>query len=340
MIIHGEMTARPLGPTGIQVSPLTLGTMTFSDGGWRAGEEQARAIFHRYLEAGGNSVDTANVYGGGRSEEILGSLIAETGSRDSLVLATKASAPTRPEHPNSRGNGRKHLLSALERSLRRLRTDYVDIFWLHLWDGSTPIADVMATLSAMVSSGKARTIGLSNVPAWYAAAAHGIARERGLEPPAALQMEYSLLERTVETEHLGAASQFGMSTVPWSPLANGFLSGKYDREGTPARGRLNPAASYPDRRDLTDEHWDVLKAVRRSAQRIGCTPAQVALAWVMQQPTVTTTIIGATTVGQLDDNLHAARVELAPIDRQELDAASQPRVGSPYRLFRVSGDVR
>ena len=327
--------ARLLGPTGLRVSPLTLGTMTFGDGGWRAGEDQARAIFRRYVEAGGNSIDTADVYGSGRSEELLGALMAETATRDSLVVATKASAPTSPGDPNGAGNGRKHLLASLEGSLRRLRTEYVDLFWLHLWDGATPAAEVMATLAGMVTAGKARAVGLSNVPAWYATTAAALASRYGLEPPAALQLEYSLLERAAETEHIPAAVHTGMSLVPWSPLASGFLAGKYTRDGsTPAgAGRLDPSAGYPDRRDHTERHWATLAAVIDTAQQLGCTPAQVALAWVMSQPVVATIIIGATNVDQLDANLAAAHLEVPAEALDSLSAVSQPALGSPYRLF-------
>ncbi len=330
-----DLSARLLGPTGLRVSPLMLGTMTFGEGAWKAGEDGARAIFHRYLEAGGNSIDTADVYGGGRSEELLGALIAETGTRDSLVLATKASAPTDPENPNRRGNGRKHLIAALEGSLRRLRTDYVDVFWLHIWDGITPVAEVISTLDSIVKAGKARAIGLSNVPAWYASSAAALAHHHGLEPPAALQLEYSLLERTAETEHVPAAQHHGMSLVPWSPLANGFLTSKYTRQSINAAtgGRLSTGGDYPDRREHDDHHWDVLDALVDAAERLGCTPAQAALAWVMHQPAVATTIIGATSVSQLDTNLIAAAIEVDHETRSTLDAASRRPSGSPYRLF-------
>jgi aryl-alcohol dehydrogenase-like predicted oxidoreductase len=335
MLIHDLSIANPLGSTGLRVSPLTLGTMTFAEGNWRAGKDHARAIFHRYIEVGGNSIDTANVYGGGAAEELLGALIAESGTRESLIVATKASAPTQPTHPNARGNGRKHLMTALDNSLKRLRTDYVDIFWLHLWDGTTPVADVMATLNHMVRCGKARTVGLSNVPAWYATAGHTLATAHGWEPPAALQMEYSLLERTVENEHVGAAEYCGMGLVPWSPLANGFLTGKYRRTpaGVEGEGRLQPDNRFPDSRGHTDQHWHILDLLRDVAGSLGHTPAQVALAWLIRQPAVATTIIGATTVEQLATNLDAASISLPPESLKALTEGSRPPLGNPYRLF-------
>ncbi len=227
---------------------------------WRAEEDQARAIFLRYLEAGGNSADTADVYGGGRSEELLGSLIAETGTRESLVLATKASAPVRPDDPNARGNGRKHL-------------------------------------------------------------------------PAALQLEYSLLERTCEIEHLSAAQHTTMSLVPWSPLAGGFLTGKYTRDDDIGTGRLSMAANYPDRREHRDRDWDILDAVHRCRARARLRARSGRARLGADRPTVATTVIGATTVEQLDTNLCAASIELPPEGRRALTSVSQPTLGSPYRLF-------
>jgi aryl-alcohol dehydrogenase-like predicted oxidoreductase len=219
-----------LGRTGLRVSPIALGALTFGEGGWRTGEETARSIFLRYVEAGGNFVDTAINYAGGRSEEMLGTFMKETGVRERLVVATKFAVATRPGDPNSGGNGRKNIVASLDTSLRRLRTDYVDLYWLHMWDAMTPVEEVMSTLDALVRSGKIRAIGLSNVPAWYAAKAQMIARCCHWEPVAALQLEYSLAERAIEREHVPAALDLGIGIVPWSPLANGLLAGKYTQE--------------------------------------------------------------------------------------------------------------
>lgn len=308
--------------------------MTFGDGDWRAGREASRAVLDRYLEVGGNSIDTADVYGGGRSEELLGEFLADSRLRESLVLGTKASAPARVGDPNSRGNGRKHLLAALDRSLRRLRTDYVDLFWVHLWDGATPVREVMSTLDGLVVSGKVRAVGLSNVPAWYATAAALIAGQHGWEPPAALQLEYSLLERTIEREHTGAASFTGMSVVGWSPLANGVLTGKYNPDETPGHGgRLDPSRNYPDQRPPTEHAWEVLAVVRRVAAELDSTPARVAIAWALGRPTIASVIVGATTPSQLDDNLAAVDLALTQDAWERLDAVSALGPATPYRLF-------
>ena len=321
-----------LGPTGLRVSPLGLGTMTFGTGGWHAGEDASRAIFHRYLARGGNLIDTADIYNGGGGEELLGRLIRETGSRDRLVLATKFGGPTDPSDPNARGNGRKHILAAIEASLRRLRTDYIDLYWLHLWDQVTGAEEVMATFDALVRAGKVRAVGLSNVPAWWATKAQLVARHHGWEPLAALQLEYSLVERSLEWEHLPAARDQGMAIVPWSPLGNGFLTGKYD--GKPSAGRLSPGSQWPMPVAPTEQHRQVLDAVRTVAEDIGRTPAQVALNWVVNRPGVLGTLVGATTVDQLDANLDALAIDLSAHHLALLDEASRPvPATTPHSLY-------
>jgi len=331
-----------LGPTGLRVSPLGLGTMTFGTGGWHAGQDASRAIFRRYLDRGGNFIDTADVYNGGGSEELLGRLIRETGTREQLVLATKFGGPTHPSDPNARGNGRKHLLTALEASLGRLQTDYVDLYWLHLWDQVTDAEEVMATFDALVRSGKVRAVGLSNVPAWWAMKAQLLARHRGGEPVAALQLEYSLIERSLEWEHLPVARDQGMAIVPWSPLANGFLTGKYDHHQLgEAPGRLSPGSPWPLPVTPTEQHRTILHTLRTVAAEAGRTPAQVALNWINNRPAVLGTLVGATTVEQLDANLDALTVELSARHRAMLDDVSRPPpVTTPHTLFARFPDSR
>jgi len=327
-----------LGHTGLRVSPLALGAMTFGQEDWGADEETSRAIFRRYLEAGGNFVDTANVYGNGRSEELLGTFLRETGARDQLVLATKCTGATAPGNPNAAGNGRKNMLASLDASLRRLQTDYVDLYWLHAWDTVTPVEEVMATFDALVRGGKVRAVGLSNVPAWYATKARMLAQARGWEPIAALQLEYSLIERAIEWEHVPAALDLGMGVVPWSPLANGFLTGKYTRatEGPVGPGRLGAFPFKGGRflqRSHTDQHWDVLDALVAVATERGRTPAQVALNWVARRPGIVSTLIGARNLAQLEDNLAALEFDLSPEDIARLDDAGQPAAHPPYTVF-------
>jgi aryl-alcohol dehydrogenase-like predicted oxidoreductase len=327
-----------LGRAGLRVSPLGLGTMTFGDAGWHAGPEKA-AIFHRYLERGGNFVDTANVYAGGASEEFLGRLIQETGCRDRLVLATKFGGPTDPTDPNARGNGRKHLLAALDASLRRLRTDYVDLYWLHLWDRVSSPEEVMATFDALVRSGRVRAVGLSDVPAWWATKAQLIADRHGWEPVAALQLEYSLRQRTIEWEHLPAALDLGLGVVAWSPLANGFLTGKYSREG--GVGRLTPGRGWPmEQPPRPDSDWALLDALVAAAAQAQCRPAQAALNWVAGRPGVVSTLIGATSVAQLDANIDALDVSLPDDVVVALDRASDvpPQLFPHNLLARLPGN--
>ncbi|MFG1922597.1 aldo/keto reductase [Cryptosporangium sp. NPDC048952] len=318
-----------LGRTGLRVSPLGLGTMTFGDADWHAAGSEKTRIFHRYLERGGNFVDTADIYAGGASEEILGELIEKARCRDRIVLATKFGGPVDPTDPNARGNGRKHVLNALDASLRRLRTDHIDLYWLHLWDQLTPPEEVMATFDALVRSGKVRAVGLSDVPAWWATKAQLVADRHGWEPIAALQLEYSLVQRSIEWEHVPAALDLGMDVVAWSPLANGYLTGKYAQN---REGRLTPGRSWPMAAAQHDPA--ILDAVVIAADRAGCDPAQVALNWVAGRPGVVSTLVGATSVEQLDTNLDALDVALPDDTVAALDRASYrtPQL-FPHNLF-------
>ncbi len=235
---------RTLGQSGLVVSPLALGTMTFGPGGWGADAATSRAIFDAYRAAGGNFVDTADIYTAGQSEDLVGRFIAESGARDEVVLSTKfafngsASPLTATQagrgNPNAGGCGAKNIHRALDASLRRLGTDYIDLYWMHIWDGVTPVDEIVQTLGDLVRAGKIRYYGLSDMPAWLAMKAATIAAERRVPGPVAMQLEYSLVARDVESEHFPAAREGGMGIMPWSPLAGGFLSGKYQRGNTAA----------------------------------------------------------------------------------------------------------
>ena len=320
-----------LGGTGLRVSPIALGTMTFGQDGWGSDEGASRDVLDRYLEVGGNFIDTANAYSQGRSEEMLGKFLRESGARDSVVLATKFSQGDGGRDPNRVGNGRKNMLAALEGSLRRLDTDYVDVYWVHIWDLVTPVEEVMSTFDALVRSGKVRAIGLSNVPAWYAAKAQVTARSRGWEPVAALQMEYSLIDREVEVEHVGAALDLDMGLVTWSPLGQGFLTGKYRRDGVfvEGEGRLDDVTQRYFREMLggfDERHWRTLDALEAIAAEAGRSVAQVALNWAARRPAMASVITGARDVAQLDQNLAALDFELTPDQVARLDEASAPPV--------------
>src|SRR6266849_6551829 len=237
-----------LGRSGLRVSPFSLGTMTFgTEWGWGNEESAARAIFQRYLEASGNFVDSADGYTNGKREELVGKFIREAKARDRVVLATKFTFNAEPGNPNAGGNGRKNIYRALEGSLRRLQTDYIDLYWLHAWDTVTPVEEVVSTLNDLVRAGKIRHYGFSDTPAWYLARAQTLAEKEGKERLIALQLEYSLVERTIEREHVPAAQELGMAVCPWSPLASGFLTGKYKRQGEDGsgEGRLEQTKDHP-----------------------------------------------------------------------------------------------
>ncbi|MGD1148197.1 MAG: aldo/keto reductase [Thermoanaerobaculaceae bacterium] len=324
-----------LGRSGLRVSPLCLGAMTFGeDWGWGAPEEAVRKILDRYLEAGGNFIDTADGYTDGHSEEILGRYCKAKKNREGVVLATKFTFNSQPGDPNAGGNGRKNILRALEGSLRRLRTDAVDLYWLHAWDMLTPVEEVMATIDTLVRAGKVRYFGLSAVPAWYLARAQTIAELRGTEPVCALQLEYSLVERTIEREHVPAALELGMGVCPWSPLASGLLTGKYKpaRGGVKGTGRLATAGGARFSK-ATERNWAIVGEVLAVARELGRSPAQVALNWVTKRRGVASTIIGATTLAQLEDNLAALEFEIPEGPASRLEAVSRPEPAFPYYFF-------
>ncbi|MDS0132197.1 MULTISPECIES: aldo/keto reductase [unclassified Amycolatopsis] len=317
-----------LGRSGLRVSRLALGTMNFGTGGFHAAygktEDEARPVFRRYLDEGGNFVDTADFYTAGESETILGKLIAETNSRDRVVLTTKFTNSVDPADPNAGGNGRKHLIRALEASLRRLGTDYVDVFLLHTWDRITPVEEVVRTLDDLVRAGKIRYPGLSDVPSWYAARAQSLTEAHSLAPMINLQLPYSLVERQIETEHVPMAQHLGLGVTAWSPLAGGVLTGKYRDGGT---GRLSDGPSGTDRTP------QVLEPLGKIAAELGVTMAQVAINWVATQPGIAAAIVGASSAGQLGTSMAALDFEIPAELRSLLDEASAAPPASVYRMF-------
>lgn len=338
--IPSVATYRLLGRSGLRVSPLCLGTMTFgTEWGWGAVRETAFAMLDRFAEAGGNFLDTADGYTGGTSETFLGDYFAERGTRDRFVVATKYTFNAVPGDPNAGGNGRKNLYRALDASLKRLKTDYVDLYWVHAWDGVTPVEEVLSTLNDVVHAGKVRAIGFSDVPAWYLARAQTIAELRGWERVAGLQLEYSLAERNLEREHLVAALELGVGLTPWSPLGSGLLTGKYQRKGlkTSGAGRLsvtqdsgNPAFE----KLFTERTWAIVDTLTAVAKELGRPPAHVALNWVTNRPGVASTIIGASKLEQLDENLRALDFTIPPVLAERLDQVSRLELVHPYHFFQ------
>jgi aryl-alcohol dehydrogenase-like predicted oxidoreductase len=345
---------RSLGRSGLAVSPLALGTMTFGTARWGSDEAVSRAVFHTYVEAGGNFVDTADVYAGGNGETMLGGFVADRALRDQLVIATKSGFAT-GRGPHAGGNGAKHVHAAIEGSLRRLRTDYIDLYWLHVWDGVTPAEELLETMAGLVRAGKVRYWGLSNTPAWYIAKLATLAAVRGLPGPVAMQFFYSLANREVEDEHIPLAAEFGMGMVPWSPLAFGLLTGKYDRATVEAAGpraaglpkdaaeagearpagdkRLDGANPFGDSL-FTPRNWDIVDAVRRVADEIGQSPARVALAWLVDRRGIASTLMGVSRASQVDDNMAALDVVLSSEQRTALDTISAS--ASPRLIYGLS----
>jgi aryl-alcohol dehydrogenase-like predicted oxidoreductase len=317
------MRYRALGGSGLRVSELFLGAMTFADGfAHGAGCGEARRIVDAYAEVGGNVIDTAVNYRDGASEQIIGEVLA--GRRDRFVLCTKYGVSRDRADPNAAGAHRKNLRLSLETSLRRLRTDHIDVWYLHLWDQLTPVEETMRALDDAVTSGKVLYLGLSDTPAWVAAQATTVAHCRGWSPPAVLQARYSLLSRDAERDLIPAAEALGMSVAAWSPLGGGVLSGKYaSRGGTQDNARL-PAASIAERQHA------IAGAVRGVADELGASASQVALAWTMTRSRAVHPILGVRRLDQLEDNLQALSIQLSPESVTELEAATSFEVGFPH----------
>ena len=318
-----------LGRSGLRVSPLCLGAMTFGeDWGWGSSVKDSEAILDRYLGQGGNFIDTANAYTKGHSEKIIGDHVGRhPAKRDRIVLATKFLSNLYRGDPNGGGASRKAIAAQCEQSLRRLQTDYIDLYWMHSWDATTPIDETMRALDDLVTSGKVRYIGFSDTPAWKCAEAQTTAAFRGWAPLIALQIEYSLLQRTVEGELVPMARELGLGVTPWSPLKSGVLSGKYKRE---AHGKHEAGRGAWATSALDDKAYDLIDELNRVAAELSTTVSRVAIAWVQGRPGVTSTIIGARTMAQLEDNLAAADVTLRPEQVTKLDALSTPKLNFPH----------
>ena len=325
---------RTLGRSGLVVSPMALGTMTFGTARWGADDAASGAMFNAYLDAGGNFIDTADIYAGGRGEEMVGRYIAARSLRDKVVLATKFTWNLDAGNPNAGGNGRKNIHRALDASLKRLGANHIDLYWLHFWDMVTPCEEVLQTMGDLVRAGKIRYFALSDVPAWYATKMAVLAQARGVPGPIALQMEYSLVERTLEREHVPAALECGLGITPWSPLAGGFLAGNYQRRdtGVSGEGRLSGANPFGDTK-FTDRNWRVLDVLQAVAAQVERPAAQVALAWTLARPGISSLLVGASKPGQLLANVAALDIVLGTDQRAMLDKSSALDAAFPYSGF-------
>ena len=329
---------RLLGSSGLRVSPLCLGAMTFGTGGGRsAGAEESRKMMAAYADAGGNFIDTANIYNYGASEQIVGEFIQ--GRREQTVLATKYSMGMTEAEPNASGNHRKNMMQAVNASLQRLATDYIDVYWMHVWEFRSPIDEVMRGLDDLVRQGKILYAAVSDAPAWKISEANTLARMRGWTPFIAMQAEYSLIERTPERDLLPMSAEHGLTVMPWSPLANGLLTGKYGHEdkGPPSaetmreggrKGILQATGA------INERNLGIIEVVKQVADEVDGTASQVALAWLLRQPGRPLPIVGASTVAQLEDNLGCLNLELSDDQLDRLAEVSKIEPGFPNRLYQ------
>jgi len=327
------MRYRLLGNSGLRVSEAALGTMTFGeDWGWGSPKEESRKVYDAFREAGGNFIDTANIYTKGTSESLLGEFMQ--GHRQSVVLATKYSNAAPGTDPNAAGNHRKNMVQAVEASLKRLKTDYIDLYWLHLWDQITPVEEVMRAFDDLVRQGKVLYVGVSDAAAWWIAQANTLAQLRGWSPFVGLQIEYSLIERTVERELIPMAKAMNIGVTAWSPLAGGVLSGKYHGHNgastEPARMDSDMMKNFKPEQQRADR---VVAALKKVSDQLGRSIAQVALAWLQYRPVPVIPIIGARKLSQLQDNLASLDLQLSREQVQALDDASQIDLGFPYSMY-------
>src|SRR5258706_1272185 len=331
MIRSTIMKYRLLGNSGLRVSEAALGTMTFGDEwGWGSPKAEAQKVYETYREGGGNFIDTANFYTNGTSEKFLGEFMQ--GHRQSVVLATKYSNATPGNDPNAAGNHRKSMMQAVEASLERLQTNYIDLYWVHIWDGITLVEEVMHGLDDLVRQGKVLYVGISDAPAWWIAQANTLAELRGWTPFTGLQIEYNLMERTVERELVPMAKALNVGVLAWSPLARGVLSGKYHGEGKADGGRMSNEGMkefLPEDQRATR----IISAVKAVSKQTGSSMAQVALAWLRHQTVPVIPIIGARKVSQLQDNLSSLDLELSAEQLKSLDAASRIEPGFPQGIY-------
>jgi len=323
------MRYQVFGNTGLKVSEFCLGAMTFGeDWGWGSSAKQSRAVFDAFAEAGGNFIDTADVYTGGTSERLLGEFIAS--ERDRYVVATKFTAGPQATDPNAAGNSRKHMRRCLEASLKRLGTDYVDVYWVHVWDFLTPIEEVMQSFDDLVREGKVLYVGLSDAPAWVMSRAQTLAELRGSTRLAAMQILYSLTERGVEGEFLPMAETLDLAVCCWSPLDQGILTGKYSKG---SRGGDESQRSQLHGGRVSDEKAAIVAEVEKVAEELACSPAQVALRWLRQRSPRAIPIVGARTLDQLRDNLGAVDVQIPEELFDRLEITSRKPLAWPHDMF-------
>ena len=327
------MTYQALGRSGLITARLTLGTMLFGEDSQRTTSvAEAADLIDRYLAAGGNHIDCADVYAQGRSEEITGQLLR--GKREQLILSSKVRFPT-SDDPNDQGLSRRHILRSTEQMLRRLQTDHLDLLYLHCWDPVTPPEETLRALEDLIRSGKIRYWGFSNFTAWQAMKMVGLCDRFHYQRCIAAQYQYSLVQRDLEDEFLALFEEEGIGLLPWGPLGGGFLTGKYRRE-TKTGGRIEHTPDHAEEawhRRNTEQNWQTLEVVRELAETHETTPVAIALAWLLHRPTVASVVIGPRMVAQLSDNLAATEIQLSETELQRLEEVSRPDSRYPYRMI-------
>jgi aryl-alcohol dehydrogenase-like predicted oxidoreductase len=324
------MKYKLLGNSGLRVSEAALGAMTFGDDwGWGAAKDESRKVYDAFREAGGNFIDTANFYTNGTSESFLGEFMQ--GHRQSVVMATKYTNAAPGTDPNAAGNQRKNMMQAVEASLKRLRTDYIDLYWVHIWDQITPVEEVMRGLDDLVRAGKVLYVGISDAPAWWIAQANTLAHLRGWSPFIGLQIEYNLIERTVERELIPMAKALSIGVTAWSPLSRGVLTGKYHGQGSSEPGRMSSdmMKEYMPEQQRSDR---VVAAVKTVSDEIGRSMAQVALAWLRYRPAPVIPIIGARKLS-VEGQPASFDLTLSADHLKTLDEASRIELGFPYDIY-------
>jgi aryl-alcohol dehydrogenase-like predicted oxidoreductase len=335
------MRYRLFGSSGLRISELCLGTMTFGETwGWGSSKTESQDVFEAFANAGGNLIDTSNQYTDGDSERWVGEFIHS--DRERFVLATKYSMATSTAHVGGSGNSRKHMMESINASLRRLNTDYIDIYWVHCWDFLTPVEEVMRGLNDLISSGKVNYIGISNTPAWVIAKANTLAQSRGWSGFSGMQLKYNLLVRDIEAEFLPMARDMDLSILAWSPLANGVLSGKYNVQDIAATEDSKRAAIMVGR--VPEQQFAVVETLRSIAKELNASPAQVALAWIRARDPRIIPVLGARTVEQLQNNLACLDIVLSAEQFEKLSNAAvwnppypQDYLASPMQLHRAYG---
>src|ERR1700730_2386058 len=324
-----------LGKSGLRVSELAFGAMSFgTDWGWGTEIKEARKMLDLYIDNGGNFVDTANFYTNGSSEKMLGELLGE--KRQQIVLSTKHTVSTHPGDPNGGGNHRKSMVRSVETSLQRLKTDYIDLLYLHIWDGTTPVEEIFRAMDDLVSAGKVLYVGISDTPAWQISRMQAIADLRGWSPLIALQIEYNLIERTTERDLIPMASEMGLGVVTFSPLSSGLLSGKYSREDFLSKSGSAAGNSGTRKNTLeylgkfTERNMEIVDEVKKVASEVQKSPAQVALAWLLPKSAVTPVLLGASKIEQLENNLGSLNTHLSSDQIKRLDDMSRIAMGFPH----------